>query len=97
MRKIIGALSVAICVMAAGCATSSETYLPDGGEGYSISCSGAALNWGMCYEKAGKLCGARGYEIIAGGSDQGAVVSGNQFGLYGGTVINRSMLVKCRE
>lgn len=88
---------VAFCVIVAGCATSRETFLPDGGKGHSINCSGTALNWGMCYEKAGDICGAKGYVVIAGGSDQGAVVAGNQYGLYGGSVMNRSMLVKCKE
>lgn len=66
---------------------------PDGSKGHSINCSGAARNWGMCYEKAGEICGAKGYEVIAGGSDQGVLVSGN----LGGSVISRSMLVKCKN
>lgn len=77
-----------------GCATASKTYMPDGQEGYNITCSGSMLNWGMCYEKAGKLCGSKGYEIIEKSGDQGSMVSGNQFGLYGGSIINRNMLIK---
>lgn len=89
--------TVALCTVVVGCATSKETYLPDGEKGHSINCSGAALNWGMCYEKAGEICGRRGYEVIAGGTDQGVVVVGNQYGLYGGSVTNRSMLIKCKK
>jgi hypothetical protein len=88
---------VAFCAVVAGCAGQKETFLPDGGKGYSISCSGAAMNWGMCYEKAGDICGTRGHDVIAGGSDQGTVVSGSQFGLFGGSVMNRSMLIKCKN
>jgi hypothetical protein len=87
----------ALCAIVAGCATSRETFLPDGEKGHSINCSGTALNWGMCYEKAGDICGSRGYTVIAGGSDQGVVVAGNQYGLYGGSVMNRSMLIKCKN
>lgn len=79
------------------CATSSKTFTAEGKEGYSITCSGSALNWGMCYEKAGNICGSKGYEVLEKSGDQGAVLSGNQYGLYAGSVINRSMIIKCKE
>ena len=88
---------IAVCAIVAGCATSKETFTSDGSKGHSINCSGTVLNWGTCYEKAGEICGARGYEIIAGGSDQGVIVSGTQYGLFGGSVMNRSMLIKCKS
>lgn len=90
-------LLFALFVFIASCATSRETFMPDGGKGHSINCSGTALNWGMCYEKAGEICGEKGYDVIAGGSDQGAIMAGNQYGLYGGSVMNRSMLIKCKK
>ena len=85
-----------IAVLSA-CATSKTVYTADGKPGHSISCSGSALNWGMCYERAGKICGAKGYEVLQKSGDQGTVVSGNQFGLYAGSVINRSMIIQCKE
>lgn len=95
MRNVSIALSMVAFL--SGCATASKTYTPDGSEGYSITCSGSALNWGNCYEKAGDICGARGYDVLARSGDQGAVVSGNQFGLYSGSVINRNILIRCKE
>lgn len=95
MKKITILLAIAFCL--SGCATASKTYTSDGKEGYSITCSGTALNWGMCYEKAGQLCGQKGYEILEKTGDQGAMLSGNQYGLYGGSVINRNMIIKCKE
>jgi hypothetical protein len=80
-----------------GCATSSQTYTSDGQVGYSINCSGSALNWGMCYEKAGDICGKKGYVVLEKSGDEGAIVSANYTGLYGGSVINRSMIIKCKE
>jgi len=84
-------------ILFGGCATAKQTYTADGQLGYSINCSGSAGNWGMCYEKAGEICGPKGYEVLEKSGDQGAMVSGNQFGLYGGSVINRSMIIKCKE
>ena len=39
-----------------------------------VDCSGTALNWGRCYEKAGDLCGSTGYDIVAQTGDQGGMV-----------------------
>lgn len=86
-----------VAMILTGCATASKTYTADGKEGYNITCSGSALNWGMCYEKAGQICGTKGYEVLEKSGDQGALLSGNQYGLYAGSVINRSMIIKCKE
>jgi hypothetical protein len=80
-----------------GCATAKQTYTSDGQKGYVIDCSGSALNWGMCYEKAGKICGEKGYVVLEKSSDKGAIISGSQFGLFGGSIMNRSMIIKCKE
>ena len=88
---------IALFSLISGCATASKTYTADGEQGYNITCSGSALNWGMCYEKAGAICGEKGFVILEKSGDQGALVSGNQFGLYGGSVINRNMIIKCKK
>jgi hypothetical protein len=91
MRRIL-----LLPLLLVGCATSKTTHLPDGSEGHSIDCSGAARTWNACYEKAGEICGARGYDVVDKLGDEGTVVSGNDAGVYGGTVQTRSMLVKCK-
>lgn len=95
MRGLI--LVSLIIVLISGCATATKTFTSDGKQGYSINCSGTALNWGMCSEKAGTLCGAKGYTVLEKSGDIGALLSGNQYGLYAGSVINRSMIIKCNE
>jgi len=95
MKRAILFLVILACV--SGCATASKTFTSDGKEGYVINCSGSALNWGMCYEKAGELCREKGYVVLEKSGDTGAMVSGSQFGLFGGSVINRSMIIKCKE
>lgn len=89
---------VLLCAAAllAGCATAKKTYTPDGRQGYAVACSGEMLNWGDCYHKAGDICGARGYNIEAKSGDQGGAVSANQYGLYGGSVTTRSMIIACK-
>ena len=54
----------ALCLLAA-CATPSEQVdLNDGGKGYRITCGGAWSSVSDCYEKAGKLCGNKGYNVV---------------------------------
>jgi hypothetical protein len=89
-------LLVAFVAIAAGCASSSQTYAPDGRVGHSINCSGTARNWGMCLEKAGELCGAKGYDVVSRTGDQGLIASGSQGNFFAGTTISRSMLVVCK-
>lgn len=74
-----------------GCATSKETYTPDGSLGYSVDCSGTK-SWSPCYEKAGELCGSRGYLVVAGGSEQGFVATQ----VFAGSTISRSMVIRCK-
>lgn len=82
-------------IVLGGCATSTVTYLPDGSRGHSIQCSGSAVSWAQCEQKAGSLCKSAGYQVISRHEDSGATVSGTQYGIFGGTTHNRSMLVKC--
>jgi hypothetical protein len=91
------ALLVLTTVLAlSACATSKQTYMPDGRSGYTIDCSGQALSWGGCFQKAGELCGSKGYDTLAQAGDEGSTMAANQYGLYGGAVITRSMVVACK-
>jgi hypothetical protein len=92
--KTIFALLAAITLNA--CATSTQTYAPDGGQAHSINCSGAALTWGQCYEKAGSICKERGYDVVGGGSDANGVVTANNGSAVGVRGTNRSMVIKCK-
>lgn len=91
-RSVLVALSVGL----ASCATQKNVYLPDGRQGYSINCSGAALTWELCYAKAGEICQAKGYDIVSKTGEQGTAVTGTQYGVFGGSTYNRSMMIACK-
>ena len=80
-----------------GCASSSQTYGPDGRVAHSLNCSGTARTWGMCYEKAGEICGAKGYDILEKSGEQGVSVAGNSSGVYGSSTFGRTMLIACKS
>src|SRR5712692_1373139 len=91
-----GSIALLTVFLLSGCASAARTYGPDGREAFAISCSGLARNWGMCYSKAGELCGTRGYDVVGQGGDSGVAVSAGQSGVVGGSVISRSLLVACK-
>ncbi len=93
MRKL---LLLAISFIVSACATVDKTYGPNGEESYAITCSGTAQDWGSCLSKAGEICGSRGYNIISKNGDKGGVITANKDMLFGGTAINRSLLVSCK-
>jgi hypothetical protein len=87
---------VAVFILLCGCATSKSTYLPSGEKGYSISCNGAVLNWNHCFERAGEICATRGYQILDRSDQVGSTLAITQFGATGGSVIYRTILIKCK-
>jgi hypothetical protein len=87
---------MAVAVFLAGCANSSQTYTADGRMGHSINCSGTARNWGMCEQKAGELCGARGYEILSTAGDRGVIATAGNGNFFATSTISRTMLVSCK-
>lgn len=62
LRTLFPLLSVA--VLLAGCATSRDVRLADGWMAHVVSCGGPLLNMGHCLEKAGEVCGGRGYVVL---------------------------------
>lgn len=100
MKRILGVLLGLVATtgifLVASCTTWKPIVLPNGGKGYTVDCSGTNLSWSHCYQKAGRAC-PNGYDVTER-SDQhsGKVVPGNLFGLLGGSVQDRSMLIQCR-
>jgi len=100
MKGIAGVL-FGVAVTAGGlslsaCAVSNQVVMPSGQHGYTINCSGAAMTWAACYQKAGETC-PQGYDV-ADKSDEhgGPVVAANRYGLFGAPVMDRTMLIQCK-
>jgi hypothetical protein len=94
---IVKVLSVTIAVASlAGCAVAHKTVMPDGRAGISINCSGAAMSWNYCYEKAGDRC-PHGYDIISKDGEGGnGMAGGSGSGFFGSAGNTRSLMVSCK-
>ncbi|TAN08257.1 MAG: hypothetical protein EPN38_03685 [Rhodanobacteraceae bacterium] len=91
LAAALGSLSLSSCT------TWKPVVLPSGQRGYTVDCSGTNLSWSHCYQKAGKAC-PHGYDITQRtGSHGGKVVPGDLFGVLGGSVQDRSLLILCRH
>jgi len=99
MVKGIAAALAAIIL--AGCVSSQETFTADGSKGHVIACPstaglvGAMTNWGTCYQRAGELCGARGYSVLSRSDEPGFAAGWDRQGGGMGTTANRMMIVRC--
>lgn len=90
LSVIFGALALG------GCATAKQTVLPSGQQGLSVNCSGGAMSWNACYEKAGKTC-PHGYDVISKDGDSGNGSAFGGGGIFGGGMhATRSMLIACK-
>ncbi len=62
---IIPTIALALLGMLAACSTPSEPVtLTDGSKGFRITCGGAYATTASCYEKAGHICGNKGYTVL---------------------------------
>jgi len=107
--KCLGAaLAGCVAIWLAGCSHSEPTYTADGQQGHVISCTpgwtgglvgaiaNASTSWGQCYQKAGELCGAQGYDILQQVGEGGVYGQAGQGGGFVSSTNNRMMIVKCK-
>lgn len=85
-----------VLIVLAGCATSKPIFLPSGQRGFAIKCDGSARSWNGCYELAGRMCGAAGYDIVNRQGESSPSVVANQYGLIAGDTVHRSLLIACK-
>jgi hypothetical protein len=83
------------------CATTHQSYAPDGRKAYTLNCSGLARGWDKCFAAAGNICGARGYDVIDRSDEAAAMgMAGGNGGSYGASYARtneRSMVIACKN
>src|SRR5512145_999187 len=106
MRRMV--LAAVVAGLIAGCVSSNESYMADGQKGHVINCTPgwtggivgavaqAQTSWGTCYEKAGELCGARGYIVLTKSDEPGFTVQASQYGGFANTTNQRVLIVRCK-
>jgi hypothetical protein len=94
---MIRLLSLIAIVGLTGCATASNTYLKNGQQALNIDCSGEAMSWAGCYEKADASCAGTGYEIVGTDGTPRPAESDKTLGVDVGNYKSRNVLVVCKS
>jgi hypothetical protein len=66
--------------------TATPLVTPDGQQGFSLNCA-AFRDIGMCYKKAGEICGANGYNVVTQHSENGGVF----------TAASNNLVMRCKN
>ncbi|NBA96691.1 hypothetical protein [Pseudomonas sp. R5(2019)] len=90
-------LALLVVLSLTGCATASTTYLNDGKPGLQIDCSGEAMSWESCYDKAQASCAPHSYDIIGTDGTPALKESDKTLGQDVGNYKSRSLVVQCRK
>lgn len=96
IEKMIRILSLIAVLGLTGCATASNTYMKNGRQGLNIDCSGEAMSWASCYEKADASCAGTGYEIVGTDGTPSPSDSEKTLGVDVGNYKSRNVLVVCK-
>ena len=75
-----------------GCASATQTVMPDGKAGYSVDCSGSAVSMNKCYEKAAQVC-PLGYTIHTQDESGGWVATTS----FAGSTSLKGIMVTCKD
>jgi hypothetical protein len=94
--NMIKILSIIAVLGLTGCATAQNTYLKDGKQALSIDCSGEAMSWAACYEKADASCAGTGYNIVSTNGTPQPKEADKTLGVDVGNYKTRSVLVTCK-
>lgn len=89
-------LTLLVLLSLGGCATASNTYLSNGKQGLSIDCSGEAMSWAKCYEKADASCAGTGYEVVGTDGSPATKESDKTLGVDVGNFKARNIVVTCK-
>lgn len=80
----------------AACAGSQGVRHNDDGT-ISIECAGGYHDWTGCHERAADTCRPQGFEIVSRVSDEGSSGVGTRDWSAEGSVVQRTLVVRCRH
>ena len=84
---------ILIASLISGCASAKKVYTSEGKEAYSLNCSGSARSWSNCYERAGDLCGTKGYIVL----DKNEEAKSMQIDSKSSNWRERTMFIQCND
>jgi len=84
-----------LCLPLTACVTANPVALPSGGNGYAISCPGAARSIADCMNKAAELCHGPYSVVNENAETVGAAIMPVGRAAMGMAGIHRTLIVEC--
>ncbi len=77
-----------------GCSATSSDYVSNGSGNFTVHCNQSSLRWNECYDRAARLCGENGYQIVSEDDSAMPVTTTN---IYEVPIIGGSMMIRCNQ
>ncbi len=87
-------VAIVVVVAMSSCAASGKIKELESGD-WQIDCSGGFHNWSGCHNLAERICGKGGFEILSRITNEGGANVGSNDWSTAGSIISRSMVVRC--
>ena len=91
-RPVYAPLLLTAVLVGCGAASSSDTL--DGSGSFTVHCNKSSLRWNECYDRAARVCGENGYQIVS--EDDSAMPTATT-NIYEVPVIGGSMVIRCNQ
>ncbi len=91
-RSVYAPLLLATALV--GCSATSSNHTPDGSGSFTVHCNTSSLRWTASYDKAARLCGETGYQIV---SEDNSTMPTATTSIYEVPVIGGSMVIRCNQ
>ncbi len=76
------------------CSATSSDYISNGSGNFTVHCNQSSLRWNECYDRAARLCGENGYQIVSEDDSAMPVTTTN---IYEVPIIGGSMMIRCNQ
>lgn len=83
-------------LLLAGCAGSQAVVKNDDGT-LSVRCAGGYHDWSVCHQRAIDACRPAGFDIVSQVSNEGSSGVGTRDWSPEGSVVERTLVVRCRR
>ena len=85
---------IVVAFVTSACASPGTIKQLEGGD-WEIDCSGGYHDWSGCHSRAKRICGKAGFDIVSQITNEGGGNVGSNDWSASGSIITRSMVVRC--
>jgi hypothetical protein len=96
VRPVVAALCAVLTVGVAGCVSPGQVQRNADGS-LSIRCSGGYHDWSGCHARARSVCSPGDVDVVSQVSNEGSSGVGTRDWSAEGSVVERTLVIRCRD